>query len=254
MFVNNFNLQKYFYHLNVIVCCTRKDLTMSIKAYINTLAPVEELSCQKSEILAYTNKHGLKLDVILDLGDHSTKVSSKKRLDDLMSLLDQGDTLIVSDLAYLGGSMGEMACFISAVLERHIDLIAVRQGINTFKNANMASKSILTLAPILSELQQSFKRQRTRIGVELARAQGKKIGRPKGSLGKSKLDQKVPEIQHLLSLRVPQASIAKIVGISRQGLIYYLKTRMILKSLKETTTPSSDVLRRNGTTTPHLRR
>lgn len=218
--------------MDVLTCPMELNI-MSIKAYINTFAPTEEVGCQKNEILAYTSKVGLKLDVILDLCEVSRKVGSKKRLEDLMAQLNQGDTLIVSDLSHLGRSMGEMACFVSAVLDRHIDLIAVKQGINTFKNANMASKSIITLAPILSDMQQSFKRQRTKIGVDLARAQGKKFGRPKGSMGKSKLDQKVSEIQHLLSLEVPQTSIAKIVGISRQGLIYYLKTRMISNPTKK---------------------
>jgi helix-turn-helix protein len=41
------------------------------------------------------------------------------------------------------------------------------------------------------------------------------LGRPKGALGKSKLDGKEEEIRMLLEKTVSKASIAKIVGVSR---------------------------------------
>jgi hypothetical protein len=44
------------------------------------------------------------------------------------------------------------------------------------------------------------------------------LGRPKGALGKSKLDGKEEEIRTLLKKTVSKASIAKIVGVSRTAL------------------------------------
>lgn len=51
-----------------------------------------------------------------------------------------------------------------------------------------------------------------------AKAKGKKLGRPKGSKGKSKLDGKEEEIKRLLKLKVSKASIAKITGVDMRNL------------------------------------
>jgi DNA-binding CsgD family transcriptional regulator len=51
------------------------------------------------------------------------------------------------------------------------------------------------------------------------------LGRPKGSLRKSKLDGNEGEIKELLKKRVSKASIAKIFDISRPALYSFVKTR-----------------------------
>lgn len=51
--------------------------------------------------------------------------------------------------------------------------------------------------------------------VQSAHAKGKAIGRPKDSIGKSRLDGKENEIRSLLEKAVGITSIAKIMGVSR---------------------------------------
>ncbi len=53
------------------------------------------------------------------------------------------------------------------------------------------------------------------------------LGRPKGALGKSKLDGKEEEIRMLLEKTVSKASIAKIVGVSRTALHHFIRTRKL---------------------------
>ena len=52
--------------------------------------------------------------------------------------------------------------------------------------------------------------ERTREGLAKARASGRKLGRPKGSLGVSRLDGKEDEMRHFLDLGVSKTAIAKI--------------------------------------------
>lgn len=52
-------------------------------------------------------------------------------------------------------------------------------------------------------------------------------GRPKGSLGKSKLDGKEEDIKELLAKKVSKASIAKIYDISRPALYSFISTRKL---------------------------
>lgn len=51
--------------------------------------------------------------------------------------------------------------------------------------------------------------ERTKEGLAAARAKGKVIGRPKGVLGRSKLDGKEAEIRLLLSKEVSKSSISR---------------------------------------------
>jgi DNA invertase Pin-like site-specific DNA recombinase len=69
--------------------------------------------------------------------------------------------------------------------------------------------------------------QRTKEGLAAARAKGRLLGRPKGALGKSKLDGKEEEIRMLLEKTVSKASIAKIVGVSRTALHHFIRTRTL---------------------------
>jgi len=60
-----------------------------------------------------------------------------------------------------------------------------------------------------------------------ARAKGRLLGRPKGVLGKSRMDGKEEEIRLLLQKQVSKASIAKIVGVTRPTIYRFIKTRRL---------------------------
>ena len=66
-----------------------------------------------------------------------------------------------------------------------------------------------TLFALFAELERDLISERTREGLARARSTGKKLGRPKGSLGVSRLDGKEDEIRRFLRLGVSKSAIAK---------------------------------------------
>ena len=66
---------------------------------------------------------------------------------------------------------------------------------------------------------------RTKEALAAARAAGKRLGRPPGRLGHSKLDGKEADIRRLLGLHVSKASIAKITGVDRSTLYHFMRSR-----------------------------
>ena len=78
---------------------------------------------------------------------------------------------------------------------------------------------------LLAEADRELVSIHTREGLAAARGKGKKLGRPKGSLGRSKLDGQTEEIKRLLALGLSKASIAKITGVEPGTLNHFIKSR-----------------------------
>jgi len=92
----------------------------------------------------------------------------------------------------------------------------------------MQSKVLLTIFALLAELERDLISDRTKRALSAKRAQGIRLGRPKGSLGRSKLDSKVPEIIDLLKDKASHAFIARRLRVSRTTLVNYLYSRKLL--------------------------
>ena len=84
---------------------------------------------------------------------------------------------------------------------------------------------MIALFGLFAEVERDLISERTKEGLVSARARGRLLGRPKGALGKSKLDGKEGEIRMLLEKEVSKASVAKIMGVSRHALRHFIRTR-----------------------------
>ncbi|EIC2926061.1 recombinase family protein, partial [Campylobacter jejuni] len=95
---------------------------------------------------------------------------------------------------------------------------------------NPASKLILSVYAYLAENERDLISQRTKAGLENARASGKKLGRPKGSLN-SIYDKDIDKIQTLLDKDLSIKSIWKLLykdnGKSYDGLLWFIKKRKL---------------------------
>ena len=82
-----------------------------------------------------------------------------------------------------------------------------------------------TLFALFAEVERDLISERTREGLARARVSGKKLGRPKGSLGVSRLEGKEDEIRQFIELGVSRTAIARITGVSRSTLYSFMATR-----------------------------
>jgi DNA invertase Pin-like site-specific DNA recombinase len=87
------------------------------------------------------------------------------------------------------------------------------------------SRVMVTLFGLFDEVERKLLSLRTKEALAAVRAAGRRLGRPRGTHGKSKLDGKEGEIQTLLRLRVSKASIAKITGVDRSTLDHFIRSR-----------------------------
>ena len=149
----------------------------------------------------------------------------RRRLDELTGLLQRGDCLVVSELSRLGRSLGQIVTILDALAKAGVAFVALKENIRVEGRRDIQSKVMTTLFALFAEIERDLISERTREGLARAKASGRKLGRPKGSLGVSRLDGKEDEIRRFLELGVSKTAIAKITGVSRTALYSFMSTR-----------------------------
>jgi hypothetical protein len=97
--------------------------------------------------------------------------------------------------------------------QRNIRLIAIKQNLD-IQQQDMNSKVIVTLFSLFSELERDLISLRTKEALSAKRARGQVLGKPKGTLQKSKFDQHLVRIRELLSYGLSVRKIARVLGYS----------------------------------------
>lgn len=80
---------------------------------------------------------------------------------------------------------------------------------------------------LFAEIRRDLIVKRTKEGLAGARARGRRLDRPKGARGKSKLDGKEDDIRTFLEKGISKASIARILEVSPTILQHFVRTRKL---------------------------
>jgi DNA invertase Pin-like site-specific DNA recombinase len=151
----------------------------------------------------------------------SGKISWKERkIKNIIDDLGEGDRLIVPELSRLGRSMLEIMEMLSIAKEKGIFIYAVKGGWEL--NGSIQSKVMAMAFSIAAEIERDLISKRTKEALKARKAQGIKLGRPKGP-GKSKLDQYREEIIALLKNGSTKAYVAKKYKTTPPNLYNWLK-------------------------------
>ena len=185
----------------------------------------ESPPCQRLAILEYARKHDLHIDDFIEATASGQASEKRRRLDELTNALQPGDRLVVSELSRLGRSLGQVVAVLDALAKTGVAFVALKENIRVEGKRDIQTKVLTTLFALFAEVERDLISERTREGLAKARASGRKLGRPKGSLGVSRLDGKEDEIRRFLELGVSKTAIAKITGVSRTALYSFMTTR-----------------------------
>ena len=114
---------------------------------------------------------------------------------------------------------------LDALAKAGVAFVALKENIRVEGKRDIQTKVMTTLFALFAEVERDLISERTREGLAKARASGRKLGRPKGSLGVSRLDGKEDKIRRFLELGVSKTAIAKLTGVSRTALYSFMTTR-----------------------------
>ena len=196
-----------------------------IVAYLRASTDKQDLSHQKLEILEFARKRELRVDDFMEVTVSSRKTSKQRRIDDLVQMLGETDTLIVTELSRLGRSTAEVISLVNALAKHNIRVITIKQNLD-ISQQDMNSKIVLTLFSLFAELERDLIGMRTKEALAAKKAQGKQLGKPKGTLQKSKFDKDVERIKELLGYGLSVRKIATLLGqTSHIALNTYINKR-----------------------------
>jgi len=202
-----------------------------IIGYCRVSTSGQDVDSQELEISRYARTHNIKIDDYISIEVSSRKGTKARRIDELMENLKTSDTLIVSELSRLGRSVGQLATMVDTLIHNKIKFIAIKENIylNGDGKKNIQTTALVSCFSMLAEIERQLISERTRAGLEAARAKGKLLGRPKGSKGKSRLDGKEEFIQAELKYRVAKSAIARKLEVSRGSLVNFIQSRGLEK-------------------------
>lgn len=158
-----------------------------------------------------------------------TKRVQERKLGKLLQRMKKSDILIVSELSRLGRNLMEVMSILHDCMERDIKVFTIKG----YELGNNINSNVLAFAFSLSaEIERELISQRTKEALARKKREGKKLGRPKGSLSKqTKLTGKEEIIQDLLRKKVSVSAIGKILGVHRLTVNQFIKTRNLRDNL-----------------------
>ena len=193
---------------------------MKTIGYIRVSTDKQDLDKQQHLLLQHAQAHHLLIDEFISVEISSRENAKERKIDELRSKLQAGDTLIAAELSRLGRNMLEVLNIINELSENGISLIFVRQP--ELSTIGPHTKLLLAIYSYFAESEREFISIRTKQGLAAARAKGIKLGRPKGSKNRERvLDPYTDQIKSYLQMGLNLASIVKIVNNQLETPITY---------------------------------
>ncbi len=179
--------------------------------YIRVSSDKQDLEKQKHLLWQYAQTRQLLIYEFVRVEISSQKSLRERRIEELLLKLAVGDTLLVAELSRLGRNMLETLVLVNELAQRDIQIIFVRQP--ELSTDGPHGQLLLAIYGHFAQTEREYISLRTKQGLAAARAQGKVLGRPKGSKNKHRvLDPFKSEILGYLKQGLNVASVMKLIN------------------------------------------
>ena len=149
----------------------------------------------------------------------SGRKQNRGGLNKVLTLLKEGDTLIVCEFSRISRSVQQLIAIAEDLNERKVNFVSLKENIDT---STAEGKLFYTIIAAFAAFEVDMIRQRVKEGLEAARKEGRVGGRP--ATGKDKL---ATAAKLYTANEMSVKAICETVGISRSVLYAYLKENNI---------------------------
>jgi len=207
---------------------TKKPASPRTFAYLRMSTQKQNLDKNKSEILMFA--HSKKFGEVEFVEEFcSGKVDWRERkIGQILETAQAGDRIIFSEFSRMARSMLQCLEIMSVAMQKQVCLYTIK---GNWELANNLQSKVLAFAfSLVAEVERDLISARTVEALRAKRDAGIVLGRPRGKIGKSKLDPYRLEIESLLLSGSTQTFISKRYHTTPANLCLWMKKHQITKA------------------------
>jgi DNA invertase Pin-like site-specific DNA recombinase len=144
------------------------------------------------------------------------KRKDRPQLERMLERLQTGDTVVVYKLDRIGRNRRHLFELVDGFKEAGINFVSIRDNIDT---TTAAGNMFFGMLAVLAQFEADLISERTKAGLDAARARGRQGGRP--SANKSKVERAIK----LYDAGTPVPEIVDLTGVSKTTLYKYINER-----------------------------
>lgn len=191
--------------------------------YIRVSSDKQTVENQRYEILSFCQREGLTVDGWIEETASGTKVYSRRRLGTLLKRVKKNDLIICSELSRLGRSLYMIMEILSLCMKRGCRVWTIKD--NYRLGDDIQSKVLAFAFGLSAEIERNLISDRTRQALARLKAEGKHVGRPRGSRNSQQVHPLYKYdryIRHALHLGLSQNAISLHIKCNRNTLNRYI--------------------------------
>ena len=197
-----------------------------IYGYIRVSTDKQTVENQRFEINRFLQKTKFHVESCIEETISGTVSPKNRNLGKLIEKTKKGDVIICSELSRLGRNMFMIMSILNILMERGVLIYTVKEHYKL--GQDLTSKVLAFAFSISAEIEKTLISQRTKEALNRKKAEGVKLGRPKGRKNTThKLTGCDDIIRNMLSEGYPRTLISKQLNVAPSTLYLYMKKHKI---------------------------
>ena len=196
-----------------------------IYGYIRVSSDKQTVENQRFEIMEFCRVNNMLIDGWIEETISGTKAVNQRRLGRLLHRIRHGDTIVCSELSRLGRSLFMIMDILSFCMKKGCRIWTIKDGYRL--GEDIQSKVLAFAFGLSAEIERNLISQRTKEALARLRAEGKPVGRPKGTKNRKtqyKLHHKEEYIRKMLAQGTSIRSLAAELHASRNTVRRYYQS------------------------------
>jgi len=182
-------------------------------------------------IANYIKENNLKLDKSIEV---EVNIPNEEiNVNNILKDCKEDCTVLVYNLNVFGRTTHSILDNIKSLLDHNVRVVSVKQNIDFVSKDDILTQMILGVINMTIDLEKELMSLRTKEALTAKKLDGISLGKPKGTIQKSKFDLQRDKIEELLKVGLSVRKIAKLLGYNNHiGLNNYVKKRNIRETLE----------------------
>ena len=197
-----------------------------IYGYIRVSTDKQTVENQRFEILEFAKRNSIVLDSWIEETVSGTIRPENRALGKLLDSIQKDDLIICSELSRLGRSLFMIMSILNKLMEKGARIWTIKDGYRL--GDDIQSKVLAFAFGLSAEIERNLISQRTKEALERKKAEGQKLGRPKGSTTEtSKLDGAEIGATIMLMQGISVNRMAKLYGVHRNTVKKFIVAKRL---------------------------